>query len=258
MAADQGVGDEHRGQQEARAEGRRIEIDDRDIEHRRHHDQHHRRRDQDAERAAGGDGAGRHAYIVARADHHRSGHDAEQRDGCADGSGGDPEQRRGEDDDHVECALERRKQVAERPEQSLHESGLIADESHQNEHRHRDEFVLLHQADGLQVGEVENALAHADVTKHQRQKQQCEADRQADEDRSQHHQEHGKSEEFEARHISIFSLCSNSRPNWTWYQHFRTSETPWIMSRRAASGIVARNGHMIARHTLSCDRSPVS
>ena len=258
MATDQGVGDEHRRQQKARAERRRIEIDDRDVEHRRHHDQHHRRRNQDAERAAGGDRARRHAHVVAGADHHRSGHDAEQRHRRADGSGGDAEQRRGEDDDHVKRALQRRKQIAERLEQPFHQSGLIADESHQNEHRHRDQFVLLHDADGLQVGEAEDALSHADVAEHQREKQQREADRQADEDRPQHHQQHDKAEQFESRHISIFSLCSNSRPNWIWYQHFRTSDTPWIMSRRAASGIVARNGHMIARHTLSCDRSPVS
>ena len=30
------------------------------------------------------------------------------------------------------------------------------------------------------------------------------------------------------------------------------------MNSSAASGIEARNGHMMARHTLSCERSPIS
>jgi hypothetical protein len=54
---------------------------------------------------------------------------------------------------------------------------LVADVAHQDEHRHGDELVLLHQADGLQVGEVEDRRAEADEAEDQREEQQREADR---------------------------------------------------------------------------------
>ena len=68
------------------------EIGRRNADHRPHHDQHDRRRDQDAERAAGGDGAGRHADVVAGALHRRRRHHAQQRHRRADDA-----RRRGED-----------------------------------------------------------------------------------------------------------------------------------------------------------------
>ena len=77
---------------------------------------------------------------------------------------------------------------------------------------HGDELVLFHQAEGLQIGEIEDAHAEAEVAEDQREKEQREADRQADEDRHQHHQQHRHSEKFETGHTSSFSRCSNSRP----------------------------------------------
>src|SRR5262249_9295256 len=116
--------------------------------------------------------------------------------------------------------------------------------------------VLFHQADGLQIGEVEDAHAEAEIAEDQRQEEQGEADRQPNEDRCQHHQQHGHAEEFETGHTSNFSRCTNSRPKRIWKRHFSVSETPWIMKRTAESGIEARNGHMMARQMLSCERSP--
>jgi hypothetical protein len=130
--------------------------------------------------------------------------------------GGDAEQRRGEQHHQVERAAHRGEQVAERLEQALHQPGLVADVAHQDEHRHGDELVLLHQAEGLQVGEVEHRRAQADEAEDQREEQQREADRDADEDGEQHHQQHHRAERLEKVHSSIFSRCSNSRPKRIW------------------------------------------
>ena len=119
-AADQRVGDVAAREQEARPERRRIEQVDRHAHGRAHHHQHDARRDQDAERAAGGDGAGRQPRVVAGLDHDRPGHDAEHGHGRADDAGRHGEDGRREDDRQVERAAHRRQQVAQRHEQPLH------------------------------------------------------------------------------------------------------------------------------------------
>jgi hypothetical protein len=206
------VGEVEAGQQEARTERGGVEVGHRHAEHRPHDDQHHRGRDQDAERAAGGDGAGREPVVVARLDHDRRGHDAEHRHRRADDAGGHGEHRGGEHDHQVEGAADGGQQQAEGREQALHEAGLLGDETHEDEERHRGEQLLLHEPDGLEVGEVEDRGAEREVAEGEGEKQQREGDRHADEDRSQQHQEHDQSNESFPAHTSTFSLCSSSTP----------------------------------------------
>ena len=206
------IGDVDAGQQEPGPERGGVKVRDRDAEHRSHHDQHHRGRNQNAERAARGDGAGGEPAVVAGLDHDRRGHDAEHRHCGADDAGRHREHGRGQDDDQIERAADRREQETEGREQPLHQSGLLGDEAHEYEQRHRGEQLFLHQPDDLEIGEVEDRAAHAEIAEHQREEQQREGDRHADEDRPQQHQEHDQADERLGRHISTFSLCSSSRP----------------------------------------------
>ena len=45
---------------------------------------------------------------------------------------------------------------SERGEQPLHQPRLLGDEAHEDEERHRGEQLLLHHADGLEIGEIEH------------------------------------------------------------------------------------------------------
>jgi hypothetical protein len=148
-----------------------------------------------------GDRARRHAHVVARLDHHRPGEDAEQHHRRAYRARGDAEQRRRQDHHYVQGAAHRGEQVAESLEQSFHHAGLVADVAHEDEQGHRHEFVLLHHAEGLQVGEVEHLRAQAHVAEDQGEEQQREADRQADEDGRQHHHQHQRTEELQSGHV---------------------------------------------------------
>ena len=193
------------GQQEARSERGGIEVGDRYAEHRSHHDQHHRRRNQNPERAAGGDGAGRQAGVVAGLDHDRRGHDAEHGHRRADDAGRHREHGRCQDDDQIERAAHRRQQQAERREQSLHQPGLLGHVAHEDEQRHRRQQLLLHQADDLEIGEIENRAAHAEITEYEREEEQREGDRDADEDRPQQHQQHDQADErVGASYLDLF------------------------------------------------------
>ena len=211
-AAAHQVDDVDAGQQEARSERRGVEVRHRHAEHGSHHDQHHRRRDEDAERAAGGDGAGGELGVVARLDHDRRGHDAEHGHRRADDAGRHGEHRGRQDHHQIERAAHRREQQAEGREQPLHQARLLGDEAHEDEERHRRQQLLLHHADGLEVGEVEDRRTHAEVAERERQEQQREGDRHADEDRSEQHEEHHKADECIPSHTSTFSLCSSSMP----------------------------------------------
>ena len=113
----------------------------------------------------------------------------------------------------IERAAHRREQHAERLEQPLHQAGLLGDEAHEDEERHRGQQLFLHQADDLEIGEVEHRrAAHSEVAECERKEQQREGDRHADEDGAQQHHEHDKPEQRFGGHTSTFSLCSSSTP----------------------------------------------
>jgi 4-hydroxy-3-polyprenylbenzoate decarboxylase len=62
--------------------------------------------------------------------------------------------------------------------------GLLGDEAHEDEERHRRKQLFLHHADGLEVRQVKDrGSAQAEVAEAEREKQQREADRKADENR---------------------------------------------------------------------------
>ena len=190
----------HPGQQEAGTEGGRIQFADRNAEHRAHHDQHHRGRNQDAERAAGGDRACGQAGVVAGFDHHRAGHDAEHGHRRADDTGRHREHRRRQNDHGKQRAADRRQQVAERPEQAFHQARLLGDEAHQHEQRDCCEQFLLHQADGLEIGKIEDCLADPEIAERQRQEEHGEADGEANEYHPDQHEEHDQAQKGFARH----------------------------------------------------------
>ena len=74
---DQGVGGVQAGEENAGDDGGGEQIGDRHLQHRPHDHQHDRRRDQDPQRTAGGDGAGREPHVVVGPVHGLRGHDAE-------------------------------------------------------------------------------------------------------------------------------------------------------------------------------------
>ena len=244
------VDDVEAGQQEARTEGGGIEIGDRHAEHRAHHHQHDRRRDENPERPAGGDRARRQLSVIAGLDHDRRGHDPEHGDRRTDDAGRHREHGGGENDHEIERATHRREQQAKRREQPLHQAGLLGDETHEDEQRHRRQEFLLHHPDDLEIGEVEDRVAHAEIAERQGEEEQREGYRHADKDRSQEHHEHDQADECLAGHTSTFSLCSSSSPVRAMYRLLRSSEMPWISSSRQVSGTTALNGQRMGRQAV--------
>ena len=75
-------------------------------------------------------------------------------------------------------------------EQPLHQAGLLGDEAHQDEQRHGGQQFLLHHADGLEVGEIEDRRAEPEIAEGEGEKEQREGDRHADENRADQHDKH--------------------------------------------------------------------
>ena len=135
------VDDVKAGEQEAREERGRIELDRRDAGGRRIDDQQNARRDQDAEAAAGADHAGRQLDVVAGAQHRRERQQAHQRHHRADDAGRGREHRAGEQRRHRERAghvLHRELQRIEQPVENVRALDHVA---HEQEQRHRGQHV---------------------------------------------------------------------------------------------------------------------
>ena len=211
-AAAHQIDDVDAGQQEAGAERRGVKVRHRHAEHRSHDDQHHRWRDEDAERAASRDGAGGELGVVARLDHDRRGHDAEHGHRRADDAGRHGKHGGRQHHHQIERAAHRSEQEAEGREETLHQARLLGDEAHEDEERHGRQQLLLHHADGLEVGQVEDHMAHADVAEGEGEKKQREGDRHANENRPEQDEQHHKADECIQSHTSTFSLCSSSTP----------------------------------------------
>ncbi len=169
-------------------------------------------RDEDPQRATGGDGARGEPGAVAALHHDRRRHDPQHGDGRAHDAGGHGEDRGGEDHAEVERAAHRGQHDLERPEQPLHEAGLLDDIAHEDEQRHGGQGLLLHQADRLEEGEVEDDGAQPEIADDEGQEEEREADREADEDHPDHDDQHGQAEDLVAGHIWIVSVVVRNRP----------------------------------------------
>ena len=135
--------------------------------------------------------------VVARLDHHRTGHDAEHGHGRADDAGRHGEDRRRQDDREVERAAHRREQASKRAEQALHQSRLLGHVAHEDEQGHGGKDLVLHRAPDLQVGEIEGLRpAEADTAEDEGEEQQGERDREADEDHGDHAEQHDRRRGF--------------------------------------------------------------
>ena len=236
------VEDVERGEQEAGSERGGVELGDRHADHRAHDDQHDARRDQDAERAACGDRARRKLWVVAALDHDRRRHDAEHRHRRADDAGRHGEHRGGEDHDQEQSAPHRSQHVAESAEQALHEAGLLRHVAHEDEQRHGRQHLLLHQADDLEVGEVEHPRPEPHEAKDEGEEQKREGDRETDEDDAEEQDEHDQAEQLQPGHTTCVSGRSIGTPVRAAYRLFRSSATPWISKSIAVSGTTALNG----------------
>ena len=212
-AADHAVDDEDAGQEEPGPEARRVELGDRHAHDRAHHDQHDARRHEDAERAAGGDGARRHADVVAGLRHDRHGHDAHQHHRRADGAGRDAEDGGGDEHAHVERPGHRPHHELEALEQALHEPALLHQVAHEDEQRHGGQHLFFHEPDGLEDHDVEGPVAEPDPAEDQREEQQGERDGEADEDDAPSmSDQHDAAEQFGTHPISIISRLTHRRP----------------------------------------------
>jgi len=258
-AADHRVGDVTAREQETGAERRRIEQVDGYPHGRAHHHQHHAGRNQDAERAAGGDGTRRQPRVVACPDHHRCGHDAEHRYGGADDAGRHGEDCRGEDDRQIERAAHRRQQAAQRPEQPLHQARLFGHVAHEDEERHGREDLVLHRPPDLQIGKIEGLLpAEPQPAEDDGEKQQREGDRETDEDDRDHADKHDQSEALCITHgaqTSIFSCRVRNAPVRQAQMLFMSSEMPCRNSMKELRGMTPRSGHRIGAHAPEAERS---
>src|SRR5207247_5995514 len=137
--------------------------------------------------------------------------------------------------------------------QPLHQARRLGDEAHEEEQRHRGEHLLLHQPDGLEVGQVEHHLAQGKVAEAQREEQQREGDLDADENRTDHDDQHDQPDQDLGGHISIFSLCSSSMPVRQAYALLIVSDTPWNISSTQVRGTTPLYGQRIGRHGVRSD-----
>src|SRR6185503_7265064 len=117
------------------------------------------------------------------------------------------------------------------------------------------EQLLLHHADGLEVGQVEHHLAQREVAEAQREEQQRERDLDADEDGADHHDQHDQTEQDFGAHISIFSLCSSSMPVRQAKTLLIVSDTPCSISSTQVAGTTALYGQRIGRHGVCSETS---
>ena len=148
----------------------------------------------------------------AALDHDRGGHDAEHRHRRPDDAGRHREHRGGQDHDQEQGAAHRREQIAEGEEQPLHQPRLLGHVAHEDEERHSSQHLLLHQADDLEIGEVEYAWPEPDETERESQKQEREGDRKADEDDAQQQDQHDQAEQLGSGHITGASVRSTGLP----------------------------------------------
>ena len=163
----------------------------------------------------------------------------------------------GQDDHEIERAAHRREQHAERREQPLHQPRLLGDEAHEDEQRHRRQQLLLHHADGLEVGEVEHRRAQAEVAEGEGEEQQREGDRHADEDRAQQHHQHDQADECVERSyldlLFVLELDAGAR-------HVEALEQlgdALDQQQQAGERHDHLNGHRIGRHGVWSDVSPI-
>ena len=211
-APDQGVGGVQAGEQDSGDDGGGEQVRDRHLQHRPHDHQHDRRRNQDPQRAAGGDGAGREPHVVARPVHGLRGHDAEDRHRRADDAGGGRED--GGDEEHrdVERSAGAGEHELDGAEQPLHQPRLLHQDAHEDEQRHRRERLLQHDVVELQRHEVDDELRpESPGPEHEPQEDEGEGDRETDEDREQHHRDHDEADGFGAHVTATGSSASRRR-----------------------------------------------
>ena len=97
---------------------------------------------------------------------------------------------------------------------------------------HGGQDLFLHEADGLEHGQVEDHVAEGEVAEGERQEDQREGDREPDEDG-----EEEDAEQDEAEDLVAHRCCSRITRT-----HFTSSTKPWSSMRTAVTGITAFNG----------------
>ena len=152
------VDDVHAGEEEARHERGRVELDHRQAGHRAVDDQHDRRRDQDAQAAAGADHARGQPRVVAGLHHLRERQQAHQRDHRADDAGGGGEQRAGGQRGHRQRARDVLQRDLQAPEQVVEDVGALDQIAHQQEQRDRHQRVVVEHREGVLRQQVEDAV----------------------------------------------------------------------------------------------------
>ena len=167
------------------------------------HDDHHRRRNQNSERAAGGNHAGRELDVVAGAQHRVEGDHTHQHHDRADQAAGDAPERAHDQ----RCDRERGGHASEREldriEHLVDQRAALHHVAHQHEQRDRDQHVVGHGAVGALDHQVEHPVvppsfrrvvesdeAEEDAEPHQREGG-CEAHHDHDHDERQHQKPEG-------------------------------------------------------------------
>ena len=195
----EGIAGVEAGEHEARNEGAFVHVADRLAELVGHHDQHQRGRNDLRQRAGGRDDAGRHAAVVAVAQHDRQRDQAHRDHGGGDHAGGRGKQRADEDHGVGEAAADGAEQLPDGVEQILGHAGAFEHQSHEGEERNRQQRVVVHHAVdalGKRLQEVRAELAELDADEGEDQSDGAErecgrvAEQQHDDQRREHDRRH--------------------------------------------------------------------
>ena len=189
-------------QEEARQHRRRVELDDRLAGHRRVDDQHHRRRDQDAEGAAGGDGAGGQPHVVAGVQHRPQRDDAHEDHHRADDAGGDAPERAHQERGHRQRGGHAPEGELHAVEHPVHQRRPLHDVAHEDEQRDRQQRVVGHHPVGPLHDQVEDPVVvpvlargpEGEEAEDHAQAHQREGGREAHHDRDHDEPQHGEAE----------------------------------------------------------------
>ena len=178
-------------QHDAGNEGAFVHVADRLAELVGHHDQHQRWRDDLRQRAGRGDDAGRHAAVVAVAQHDRQRDQAHGNHRGRDHAGGGGEQRADENHRVGEAAADGAEQLPDGVEQVFGHAGSFEHQSHEGEERDRQQRVVAHHAVhalGQRLQEVRHEQAKLDAEECEEQADRAEREGRRIAEQQENHQ----------------------------------------------------------------------